>query len=133
MSPRLHTEAYAFFAADRLALHGEVPWLGLAGSLASIPEQVHAERVFARPPRLLVEDLESLGLAVTAGLGVAILPRSLAARLDGVVEVDPAHAGALDAAEVPSRELWLVVHRSKQQLPNVRAVIRWLDEVFSTS
>jgi len=124
---KVGTESYAFFAASSLELHPEVPWMGLAGSLAGIPEQRHAERAFAtRPPRLLVEDIESLGLAVEAGLGVALLPRGLAARLDDVVEVPPRQIGARSSDPLPSRDIWMIVHRSKQHVPRVRALMKWL-------
>lgn len=123
---RLTSFSYGYFAAERLCLDGEVDWLGLAGSLAQIPEQRWAERAFGdRPARLLVEDLEALGRAVAAGLGVAILPRELAGRLPGVVEVDPEQVGA-DPSPVPDRGLWLVVHRSKQRVATIRAVMTWL-------
>lgn len=125
--------SYAFFAASSLELHPEVPWLGLTGSLAGIPEQRHAERTFAtRPPRLLVEDMEALGLAVQAGLGVAILPRNFAARLEGLVEVAPRRLGARSSDPLPSRDIWMIVHRSKQHVPRVRALMGWLAEGLTT-
>ncbi|WAS95736.1 LysR family transcriptional regulator [Nannocystis punicea] len=128
---RLRTETYAYFAAESLALDPAVPWLGLAGSLAEIPEQRHADRAFAdRPPRLLVEDFEALGRAVEAGLGVAILPRSFAARLHALVEVASWQIGAAGDDGVPPRDLWMVVHRSKQRVPRVRALLGWLAEVL---
>jgi len=131
VAKKLHTESYGFFVSSKLALCEDVPWLGLTGSLALIPEQRHAERVFAdRSPRLLVEDVESLGLAVAAGLGVAILPHGLAARLQGLVEVEPGQIGAQGEGAIASRDLWMVVHRSKQQSPKVRAVIQWLTGIL---
>lgn len=127
VASRLHTERYGFFAAAAVTPGAQVPWLGLTGSLAHIPEQLHADRAFAaRPPRLLVEDIESLAMAVAAGLGVAILPRELAAGLTGVVEVEPGQIGARDLGPIPPRDFWLVVHRSKQRVPKVRAVLQWL-------
>lgn len=127
VASRLHTERYGFFAAATLMLDARVPWLGLTGSLAHIPEQLHADRAFAaRPPRLLVEDIESLARAVAAGLGVAILPRGLAAGLTGLVEVEPGRIGARDLGPIPPRDFWLVVHRAKQRVPKVRAVLQWL-------
>jgi DNA-binding transcriptional LysR family regulator len=129
---KVQSVSYAFFAASSLELHPEVPWLGLTGSLAGIAEQRHADRAFAtRPPRLLVEDIEALGLAVQAGLGVAILPRGLAARLEGVVEVAPRRIGARSSDPIPSRDVWMVVHRSKQHVPRVRALMGWLAEGMS--
>lgn len=128
---RLSTVSYGLCAAASLELGDDVPWLGLTGSLAKIPEQGHAERAFVgRPPRLLVEDVEALGLAVEAGLGVAILPHGQVPRLRDVVEVRPEQVGARNLGPIAHRELWLVVHRSKQRLPGVRAVIQWLKQVF---
>ncbi len=127
VAKKLHTETYAFFASAALPLHADVPWLGLAGSLAQIPEQRHAERAFAgRPARLLVEDVESLGLAVQAGLGVAVLPCGFGSRLHRTVQVAPDQIGAGVSDPIASRDLWLVVHRNKRRLPKIRAVITWL-------
>lgn len=129
---RLATEAYALFAAPGLALGPDTPWLGLAGSLSGIPEQQHAARLFAgRPARLLVEDVESLGLAVREGLGVAILPRGLATRLALRREVKASRVGAAEVGPIPARDLWLVVHRSKRELPKVRVVVDWLTSVLA--
>lgn len=127
---KVHAEEYGLFAADSLEIHADVPWLGLAGSLGSIAEHEFAQRVFVgRAPRLLVEDLESLGMAVRDGLGVAVLPRRFAAQL-GTVEVTASDAGGTDAGPMPSRGLWLVVHGSKAKIPKVRAVMDWIVEVF---
>lgn len=124
---RLHSETYGLFASPQFALHREVAWLGLAGSLSNLPEQRFAQAAFAnRPARLLVEDLETLAAATEQGLGVAILPHSLAARMAGLREVLPQQVGALDQGPIPARDLWMVVHRKRQRLPKVRAVMTWL-------
>jgi len=124
---KLRAESYGYFAAASLELHARVAWLGLAGSLAGLPEQQHAERAFAgRAARLLVEDFEALGLAVEAGLGAAILPRRLAIRLREVVEVAAWQVGAPGCEHIPSRDIWMIVHRAKQQVPRVRALMGWL-------
>lgn len=128
---KLGRETFGLFASSALTLGPEVPWLGLTGSLAKISEQKHADRVFAgRAPRLLVEDVEALGLSVQAGLGVAVLPRMFAAGLEGVVEVRPQQVGGKLLSPVPSRTIWLVVHESKRRVPKVRAVMDWLIRVF---
>jgi DNA-binding transcriptional LysR family regulator len=130
---RLRTISFGLFASRALALGPDTPWLGLTGSLAKIPEQVHAERAFApRAATILVEDTEALGTIVRAGVGVAVLPRSFAARLEGVVEVAHEAVGARALGAVPKRSVWLVVHRSKQKLPAVRAVMRWIDAAFTS-
>lgn len=124
---KVSTETYGFYASRSLAPSEDCPWLGLAGSLSKISEQRHAARAFgSRPPRLLVEDVESLGLAVQAALGVAVLPRTFASRLTDVEEVSPVAFGARDLGVIPSRAFWLVVHRSKQRIPKVRALLDWL-------
>jgi DNA-binding transcriptional LysR family regulator len=129
---KVGAEPFALHASTSLGLGPDVPWLGLTGSLSALPEQRHAERAFrSRPPRLLVEDVESLGVAVQASLGVAILPRQLASRLDHVAEVRPSQVGAHDLGPVASRGVWVVVHRAKQDLPNVRALIGWLEAAFA--
>ncbi len=129
---KLFTEHYAYFVERSVRASPSVPWLGLTGSLAEIPEQRHADRVFApRQARLLVEDSESLALAARAGLGVAILPKRLAAKYPALVEVSPAHVGATSDEPVQSRDFWLVVHRSKRKVPKVRVVMQWIEELFA--
>ncbi len=128
---KLNTQTYGFFVCQELELHQRLDWLGLAGSLASIPEQRIARSAFAdRPARLLVEDVESLAIATAIGLGVAILPRDLALQYEGVIEVQPEQVGAQMVGKLEPRHLWMVVHRSKQHLPKVRAVIEWFDQIF---
>ena len=75
-------------------------------------------------------DLESLGLAVRDGLGVAVLPRGFAGRLRDVVEVEPEMIGAESLGAMPSRALWMVVHAAKARVPKVRAVMDWAADVF---
>ena len=129
---RVHTEHYGLFVSQALDEGGEMPWLGLAGSLAGSAEQLFAQEVFAgRDARLRVEDLESLGMAVRDGLGAAVLPRGFAGQLPGVVELDPAAVGAESLGPPPSRSLWMVVHASKARVPKVRAVLEWLAAVFA--
>lgn len=124
---KLHTVAYGFYAAARLKPRPDVPWVGLCGSLADIPEQRYAERAFARPARLLVEDVESLGLAVEAGLGVALLSHGQASRLKRVVELSPSSLSLPDSLPpLPSRSLYAVVHQAKHRLPKIRALLDWL-------
>lgn len=129
---RLYTERYGYFVARSVSVTKETAWLGLAGSLAEIPEQRLAERVFAqRVARLLVEDVESLALAANAGLGLAILPARLAARYSELVEIAPEHAGLATNERITSRDFWLVVHKSKRRVAKVRAVMQWIEQAFA--
>lgn len=129
VSRRLTVESYGFFAATK-ATNPETPWVGLGGTLSQIPEQRHAARAFGRPARLLVEDMEALASAIAHGVGAGVLPRRYAARRGDVVEVTPAAVGAKDLGALPRRSIWLVVHRSKRNVPAVRAVARWLKSCF---
>lgn len=128
VSRKVRTASFGFFASSSVPLHPDTPWLGLTGSLGDIPEQRHARRAFAtRPARLLVEDVEALGLAVEAGLGVAILPRTWPRACPTSWRWRLA-SSARSADRIPSRDVWLVVHRRKQHIPRVRAVMDWLTE-----
>ncbi|MGB1014248.1 MAG: LysR family transcriptional regulator [Nannocystaceae bacterium] len=129
---RLFTETYGFFVAEGCPFDPEMPWLGLTGALARIPEQVFAAQCFGhRPPRLLLEDVESLGKAVARGLGVALLARTLAESSPGLKEVGAPDVGATLPGPMPTRGLWKLIHRSKYELPKIRAVSQWLDRIFS--
>jgi DNA-binding transcriptional LysR family regulator len=128
---RLSLVSYALCIHAALPRTPQTPWLSLTGSLAQLPEQRYIERCFAdRTPRLMVENTEALGMLVEAGLGAAILPRSLIGRLRDVVEITPQELGARAAEPLPERSLWLVVHPTRQHIPRVRAVIHWLLEIF---
>jgi DNA-binding transcriptional LysR family regulator len=65
---------------------------------------------------LRANDLGALLGAVRAGLGLAVLPQTLA-RHDKVLRQVPTSTPA------PSRDLWLVFHRDVQRIPAIRAVI----------
>lgn len=128
---RVRTESYGLFASNKLELGEQTPWLGLTGSLADIPEQRYTNRAFAdRPARFLFEDLDALGAAIQDRLGVAVIPRGLAVRLEDVREVSLEEVGGAPLGPLESRDIWLVVHRSKHKIPRVRVVIDWLVEVF---
>ncbi|MEZ4247640.1 MAG: LysR family transcriptional regulator [Polyangiales bacterium] len=127
---RVGVVRYALYGTRETSLEPSTPWLTLAGSLAALDEVRWATRVFeGRPPRLAVEDLEALGVAVRDGLGVALLPTTLVTRLPGLVELDGTRLGAR-AKRPPVRTLWLVTHRAKRKLPAVQAVATWVNGLF---
>ncbi|MBX3227157.1 MAG: LysR family transcriptional regulator [Labilithrix sp.] len=128
---RLAVASFALFAARSLRVDRDTPWLGVSGTLARVPEHRLAARALGgRAPRLLVPDIDSLATAVAAGLGVAVLPRLYAAQRGDLVEVDPRALGGREVGPFAARALWLVVHRSKRDLPKIRAVVAWLDALF---
>lgn len=124
---RLRTVGYGVFVGEGVVFEAGMPWLGLAGSLAQVPEQRLAERLFGpRPARLLVEDFESLARAVAAGLGAAILPRIIVEQVSGLRPVPARLLPEASRAPLDARSVWMVTHRTRQRLPRVRAVAAWL-------
>jgi DNA-binding transcriptional LysR family regulator len=61
--------------------------------------------------------------AADAGLGLAMLPHILAQRSLQLQRV-------LEAEELPSKPVWLAVHRDLRHLPRVRVVLDWLTGLF---
>lgn len=73
---------------------------------------------------LRCDDMPSRLAAAEAGLGIAVLPHVLARRSGLLHRI-------LDTAEVPSKTVWLVVHRDLREFARVRAAFAWLDSVFA--
>lgn len=65
---------------------------------------------------LRTNDLEAQAASVAAGVGLALLPRFIGDRHDGLQRID------LEGKPV-SREIWLVVHTDLRRAPPVRAVM----------
>lgn len=131
VAKRLAEERYVLAAAEGLELNEHTPWLGYAGDLAEVPEQAFAERLFRdRRASFRSNDVDSLGEALSLGLGVALVPESLVRRY-GKLRVIPGAAIGVAEHRPPPRSLWLVVHRSRQRLPRVRALMDWLEACLS--
>lgn len=69
------------------------------------------------------DDTHTRMAAAGAGLGLAVLPHVLAQRSPQLQRVP----GTIN---VPSKPVWLVVHRDLRHLARVRAVLDWLSELF---
>jgi DNA-binding transcriptional LysR family regulator len=74
---------------------------------------------------LRANDLSALLGAVRAGLGLAVLPKTLAGH-DKALKQVPTPTPA------PSRELWLVFHRDVRRVPAIRAVIDHLTAIIGS-
>ena len=74
---------------------------------------------------LRANDLTALLGAVRAGLGLAVLPKTLADH-DKALKQVPTPTAA------PSRELWLVFHRDVRRVPAIRAVIDHLTAIIGS-
>ena len=65
----------------------------------------------------------SQAAAARAGYGIALLPRYLAARDPGIVQISL-------GKRLPTRDLWLLMRRELSRVPRVRAVADYLVGVF---
>lgn len=72
------------------------------------------------------DDTHTRMAAAGAGLGLAVLPHLLARQLPQLQQV-------LGTEDIPSKPVWLVVHRDLRQLARVRAALDWLEELFVDS
>ncbi|AGP40988.1 LysR family transcriptional regulator [Sorangium cellulosum] len=100
----------------------ELDWIGV--DLGRIPavEEDYQKRHVRKAPKLVVSSYIAQLEAVRAGLGAAVLPRSVLDLDDGLVELD------LGLPAGPVLELWLVTPRSLRHVPRIAAVWDALEE-----
>lgn len=98
--------------------------IGPGSELCHLEESRWLESV-AKGARYLLrcDDMPSRLAAVEAGLGIAVLPHVLAQRSGRLQPI-------LGSENVPSKTVWLVVHRDLRELARVRAAFAWLDNVL---
>lgn len=125
---RIATLEYAVYvAAGEESGAEDLPWIVYEEAMAHLP---HARWIAGqvekstRSSPLTVNDAEALLQAALVGLGRALLPVVLAENVDGLCRVD------VGDKSLPVRELWLLTHAELRQLPRIRAVSDWLDEIF---
>ena len=127
---KLAVVAYGLYGSrEHVARRGKDAhdFLGYDASLDHLPQQrwlrqLAGDRGFA----LRSNDLSNLMTAARAGLGLAILPCSMARSEPDLVRV-PTRLPPL------TRELWLVFHRDVGRAPAVRAVIDRITEVTTAA
>lgn len=130
---KLRTYRSALWASTDLSLGSKTPWLGLCGHLERLPEHQCLLRMFAgRAPACLFEDAEALGHAVASGLGVSVLLEPTSERLQPRIRTVQASDVGGKACTLPHRSVWLVMHRSRRQLPAVRAVATWVSKALGS-
>lgn len=99
----------------------ELDWIAFNLPGIRSPEEDFYENVVRREPRMRTNSYLAQVEAVRAGLGVAILTRSLL-RLDPNLRVFP-----VDVPHTGSIELWLVTPRTLRAIPRVDAVFRFFE------
>ncbi len=98
-----------------------LPWLTYEPRFAHLPQAEWMARRQGRVATLSANDAEGLIEAVAAGLGKTLLPIAIAAR--------DARLTRLDDDVAITRELWLLTHRDLKDLPRIRAVGGWIEEM----
>ncbi|MGN6703563.1 MAG: LysR substrate-binding domain-containing protein, partial [Burkholderiaceae bacterium] len=124
----LGTLGYGLFARRGYFAQLAEDWrfVGYDDSLRHVPEHRWIDDFAAgRPFTLRSNKLSALHEAARAGLGIAVLPRFLAATAP---ELD-----ALAGAAPPSRELWLAVHPDVRRSPRVRLIADLVVELCAAS
>jgi DNA-binding transcriptional LysR family regulator len=124
---KLTEMAYGLYGSKDY-LHGRQPkdwdFLGFDETRDHLPQQKWVRTIAGgREFALRANDMTALLAAARAGLGLAVLPHSLARR-DAVFKEVPTPTPA------PSRDLWLVFHRDVGKVPAIRAVIGHLTEII---
>jgi DNA-binding transcriptional LysR family regulator len=94
----------------------ELPVVGAELGERPSLESRYLERHLRRPPRLFVSSYVSQIEAVRAGIGVALLAKSVLALDPQLVELEP------DLPAPPELELWLVTPRSLRHVPRIATV-----------
>ena len=117
---KLTTIAYGLYGSSKY-VSGRPPedwdFLGHDESHDHLPQQKWLRSVAGgRDFALRANDLTALLGAVHAGLGLTVLPQTLARRDEKLKQVPT-------PTPAPSRDLWLVFHRDVGRVPAIRAVI----------
>ena len=106
-----------------------LPWITYEASWSHLPHARWMAKAVASDPEarisvVVVNDSELALNAVRTGLGRSLLPCRIG---DGVPEV----CRLSGPKPVLSREMWLIVHPDLKHLARVRAVIAWIERLFS--
>lgn len=127
LARRLGTLPYAAYALAGLDPR-TLPWLTYDDAMAHLPQAAwlaRRARLDRAAASIVVNDGEGLLQALRAGLGRALLPCLIAARLPWLQRLP------IDDPPLPARELWLLTHPDLRHLARVSAVLAWIDELFA--
>ena len=126
VAKKLAVLAYGLYGSREHVAHrgkDEHDFLGYDESLDHLPQQRWLKKLAGgRGFALRSNDLTNLMMAARAGLGLAVLPCSMARTEPDLVRM-PTSLAPL------TRELWLVSHRDVSRAPAVRAVINRITEI----
>ena len=121
---KLGDMSYGLYCRRDLVEAGTEPeWLAYAHRGFGQPQSGWIEARMAAggaSSRMSGNDTETLLRCVLAGLGKSLLPDALARDRPELVR--------LDAEDVPSRELWLLMHPSGRRVRRIEVVAEWVTE-----
>lgn len=110
------------------AAEKDLPWIGYDQRMQFLEHAAQIEHLAAAPGQrrgaLSVNDAETLVQAIRAGQGKSLLPHLIASQIGGLKEYD------IPAANLATREVWLLVRRDMRDLDRIKAVIDWIGQVF---
>jgi len=97
---------------DNYGRIAEVRWIEDQGLAASV--------------RIRSSSTRGLASACAAGMGLAILPKTLAATMPGLVELSLS-----SLSPIPERQVWAVWHRDSGRRRNVKLTLAWIGRCFA--
>lgn len=105
----------------------ETPWVTWDRTQAGIPSAVWLTQNFPNAEiALRTSTLIGIVAGAQAGVGAALLPRGIAARARGLVEVDVRRP-------LPSAPVYLVYHRGRRSIARVKVVREFLSQLLAAS
>lgn len=118
VTSRIVTMQTAWLAHRRLCKRAreKLDFIGVHLEGLKTPEEVFLDKHIGKKPWLVTSSYMTQVEAVRAGLGVALVPRSLKRVDPNLVELD------LGTPQGPVLELWLVAPRSLRKVPRIDAV-----------
>ncbi len=130
---RLAVLGYGLYATPDYAQRPPEDWcfIGADDPLRRAPEQQWLE-TFSAGRRFVLRCSQPSEMleAAAAGLGIAVLPHCLA-RAAGALTAPAGALVALDGnSDIPSREIWLLIHSQSRHVPRIQAMADLLVDLF---
>ncbi len=108
---------------EGLAPGERVRWLAFVPELGHLPDARLFDRLVGQPPDVASNDMVALVECLRAGAGAMLLPASTLAH------PELAEVPGYEATEIDS-PVWLVCHRALRDVPRVRVVWEWMQELL---
>lgn len=133
LTRKLGNLEYGVFAAkpdqDAASNSAELPWISYETDMSELPQSKwiarHTTETGETVSRLRCNDADGLIAATLSRSGKTLLPRMIASKFQDLEELN-----GFD--NLPSRELWLIVHPNLATTERYRVVVDWLIDLFAT-